>query len=316
MQIFSDICEMIDTNDRFLGIRSATDYYPFGQQMPGRSFNSSNYKFGFNGKLMDNEVSGNGNQYDYGFRIYNPKIARFLSTDPLTNDYPWFTPYQFAGNSPIAFIDIDGLERGSNIYANSQRERLITSSYRDIQRTTTLRIVQNSTFNREKAQNQAKQTRINNNQEPVPPPETYNTDNPLFVLTDLWSNLQDVKKIIYQDFDLTTRTYSKTFTVYEFTFKTEEAKYLFIKAQNNWQKKYDDAMTQAKTEAKSKDPIARDMYIANQEMSFKKTYGESPKQQLIDQFKKGVDNKTVEVKTIEDYTKLNDVIYETPPATP
>lgn len=33
-----------------------------------------------------------------------------MNVDPLTKDYPWYTPYQFAGNSPIKFIDLDGLE--------------------------------------------------------------------------------------------------------------------------------------------------------------------------------------------------------------
>ncbi|MEM6738149.1 MAG: RHS repeat-associated core domain-containing protein, partial [Bacteroidota bacterium] len=47
---------------------------------------------------------------DYGFRIYNPALGRFLSVDPLTSEYPYYTPYQFAGNMPIAAIDIDGLE--------------------------------------------------------------------------------------------------------------------------------------------------------------------------------------------------------------
>ncbi len=70
----------------------------------------ASYRYGFNGKEMDNEVSGTGNSYDYGFRIYNPRIAKFLSVDPLTRKYPWYTPYQFAGNKPIRFIDLDGLE--------------------------------------------------------------------------------------------------------------------------------------------------------------------------------------------------------------
>ncbi len=30
--------------------------------------------------------------------------------DPLTKEYPWYTPYQFAGNNPIRFVDVDGLE--------------------------------------------------------------------------------------------------------------------------------------------------------------------------------------------------------------
>ena len=52
-------------------------------QMPGRTYNSGNYAYGFNGKRMDNEVSGTGNQYDYGFRIYDPRLVRFKSVDPL-----------------------------------------------------------------------------------------------------------------------------------------------------------------------------------------------------------------------------------------
>ena len=68
------------------------------------------YLFAFNGKPGDDEVNGKGNQYDYGFRIYNPRIAKFLSTDPLSREYPWYTPYQFAGNMPIQYIDRDGLE--------------------------------------------------------------------------------------------------------------------------------------------------------------------------------------------------------------
>ncbi len=73
------------------------------------------YTYGFNGKESDNEVKGSGNQYDYGFRIYDPRLGRFLSVDPLFKSYPWYTPYQFAGNDPIRNIDIDGLEGGSAI---------------------------------------------------------------------------------------------------------------------------------------------------------------------------------------------------------
>jgi hypothetical protein len=47
---------------------------------------------------------------DYGFRIYNPRIAKFLSVDPLMSSYPELTPYQFASNTPIQAIDLDGLE--------------------------------------------------------------------------------------------------------------------------------------------------------------------------------------------------------------
>lgn len=80
--------------------------------MVARSYASSNqYRYGFNGKEHDSDgLGGGGSTYDYGFRIYNPNIAKFLSVDPLSPKYPWYTPYQFAGNKPIQCIDRDGLE--------------------------------------------------------------------------------------------------------------------------------------------------------------------------------------------------------------
>jgi RHS repeat-associated protein len=68
------------------------------------------HRYGFNGKENDDDVKGEGNQQDYGFRIYDSRVARFLSVDPLAPEYPWYTPYQFAGNTPIQAIDLDGLE--------------------------------------------------------------------------------------------------------------------------------------------------------------------------------------------------------------
>jgi RHS repeat-associated protein len=91
-------------------VLSANNYYPFGMLQPQNSYMAGDYRFGFNGKEMDNETSGTGNMYDYGFRIYNPRIAKFLSVDPLTKGYPMLTPYQFASNTPVWAIDIDGLE--------------------------------------------------------------------------------------------------------------------------------------------------------------------------------------------------------------
>jgi RHS repeat-associated protein len=92
-------------------IVSAQEYYPFGMQMPGRGFNSEKYRYGFNGKENDNEVKGAGNQIDYGMRVYDPRIGKFLSVDPLTKKYPYLTPYQFASNTPVQAIDLDGKEK-------------------------------------------------------------------------------------------------------------------------------------------------------------------------------------------------------------
>jgi RHS repeat-associated protein len=89
------------------------EYSAYGAELPGYSYTASAYRYGFNGKERDPEgesMGGGGSTYDYGFRIYNPAIAKFLSVDPLTASYPWYTPYQFAGNKPIESIDLDGAE--------------------------------------------------------------------------------------------------------------------------------------------------------------------------------------------------------------
>jgi RHS repeat-associated protein len=69
------------------------------------------YSYGFNGKENDNEVVGTGSgTQDYGLRIYNPALGRFLSLDPLSKNFPWMSPYHFAGNTPIQAIDLEGAE--------------------------------------------------------------------------------------------------------------------------------------------------------------------------------------------------------------
>ncbi len=82
------------------------------------------YCFGFNEK--DNEWAGIGNAQDYGFRLYDTRVARFRSVDPLTRSFPYYTPYQFASNTPVRAIDLDGLEavimdragKSINVFAN------------------------------------------------------------------------------------------------------------------------------------------------------------------------------------------------------
>jgi RHS repeat-associated protein len=97
-------------------------YYPFGMIMPELQYTApgeGNTRFGFNGKENDDEVKGKGAQQDYGMRYYDPRLGKFLSEDPITKEYPELTPYQFASNSPISGIDLDGLE-----YLNSEESRV------------------------------------------------------------------------------------------------------------------------------------------------------------------------------------------------
>jgi RHS repeat-associated protein len=112
-------------------VNSAQLYYDFGWGMPDRGFEGSlGYAHGFNGKMNDKDWGGQLIQ-DYGFRLYNPSIGKFLSVDPLAASYPWNSTYAFAENDVIRSIDLEGGERliRINYYdanGNIGRTRLIT----------------------------------------------------------------------------------------------------------------------------------------------------------------------------------------------
>ena len=90
-------------------IISYEEYHPFGttSYRSGCSeveVSLKRYKYVF--KELDNETG----LYYYGMRYYAPWIARFIRVDPLQFEYPHYTPFQYAGNKPISYIDLDGAE--------------------------------------------------------------------------------------------------------------------------------------------------------------------------------------------------------------
>lgn len=56
----------------------------------------------------NDEISGEGNSLDYGARIYDSRMGRWFSLDPLMTKYPNLSPYNFVDNSPIYCKDGDG----------------------------------------------------------------------------------------------------------------------------------------------------------------------------------------------------------------
>jgi RHS repeat-associated protein len=112
-------------------ITSAQDYYPFGMTMPGRFplGGAPYYKYTFNGKENDWEAKGWQNQQDYGMRVYDPRLGRFLSVDPLHKNFPYYTPYQFSGNDPITNIDLDGGEKKHYLLSWDQNHKNATLTY-------------------------------------------------------------------------------------------------------------------------------------------------------------------------------------------
>ena len=97
-------------------VLSYSDYYPFGMLVPNRHSNSESYRYGFQGQEMDNELKGEGNSLNYEFRMHDPRVGRFFAVDPLTEKFPWNSPYAFSENRVIDGVELEGLERVSYIY--------------------------------------------------------------------------------------------------------------------------------------------------------------------------------------------------------
>ena len=79
--------------------------------MQGRYGSSTDYRYGFQGQEKDDEIKGEGNSYNFTFRMHDPRIGRFFTVDPLERKYPWNSPYAFSENILINAVELEGLEK-------------------------------------------------------------------------------------------------------------------------------------------------------------------------------------------------------------
>jgi RHS repeat-associated protein len=103
-----------DTATGSLKILEENNYYPFG--LKHNSYNVDNFqpefKYQYNGKELQDELGLN--QYDYGARNYDPALGRWMNIDPLAETSRRFSPYAYALNNPVFFIDPDGMQATYN----------------------------------------------------------------------------------------------------------------------------------------------------------------------------------------------------------
>ena len=88
-------------------VQERNDYYLYGVRQPSSSTLSSN-RYRYAGK--ENQILGSLGWLDFGARMYDSYLGRWISNDPMREKYPEMGPYTYCADDPIFYFDSSGLD--------------------------------------------------------------------------------------------------------------------------------------------------------------------------------------------------------------
>lgn len=101
-----------------------SNYFPFGMTMIGRE-GGNEYRYGFNGMEKDDEIKGKENFYNFGARMHDPRLGRWLSLDPKAFKYTGWSPYNFTLNNPLIYKDPNGKDVNISYLTNENHQEAL-----------------------------------------------------------------------------------------------------------------------------------------------------------------------------------------------
>ncbi len=88
-------------------VDNAVDYYSYGKSMPARNTFATNYE-GYRYQFTGHEKDGETNYQYHGARYYDEDLARYLNVDRFAGKFFNLSPYIYAGDNPLSFVDFNG----------------------------------------------------------------------------------------------------------------------------------------------------------------------------------------------------------------